>query len=226
MTISSGAPTKAAPASGPRVGIVLRDPLPRDQLLQVVWTAEETGYECVFVPEIAAREAFSTLAAFASGTSTVGLGTGVVTVQSRSPVTTAMAAATLHELSNGRFTLGIGSGTASRPLDAVAEYVRVVRAILARESVTNERFSVSGFRLGLPLDRPPPIWLAALGDRMLSLAGRIADGVRVELVHAPTRRRGAAHHRLRGGRSGAAWFGRDNRGLRSLVPRGGGPSRL
>ena len=178
MNISPAASSSAAPAGRrSRTGIVLRDPLPRQQLLQVVQTAEETQYEAAFVPEIAGREAFSTLAAFASATSRVRLGTGVVTVQSRSPVTTAMAAATLDELSEGRFLLGLGSGTAPQPLRAVEEYVGVVRAILAGQAVTHDGFGVSGFTLALSPQRPPPVWLAALGDGMIRLAGRIADGV-------------------------------------------------
>ncbi len=178
MTIPSAVPADAETRFVQRrIGLVLRDPLPRQQLLQVVQTAEETGYESVFVPEIAAREAFATLAAFASATSRISLATGVVTMQSRSPVTTAMAATTVHELSDGRFVLGLGSGTVPKPLRAVEEYVGVVKRILAGETVTNERLGVSDFMLGLGLDRTPPVWLAALGDRMISLAGRIADGV-------------------------------------------------
>ncbi|HEX2266708.1 MAG TPA: LLM class flavin-dependent oxidoreductase [Actinomycetota bacterium] len=178
MTIPSAASNGATPSMRHGTGLVLRDALPRHQLLQVVHTAEETGYEAVFVPEIAGREAFATLAALSSATSRMGLGTGVVTVQARSPVTTAMGAATLQELSGGRFVLGLGAGAAPNPLRAVEEYACVVRAILAGENVTNERLGVSNFTLGLLLERsPPPIWLAALGDRMMSLAGRIADGV-------------------------------------------------
>ncbi|MGH2556107.1 MAG: LLM class flavin-dependent oxidoreductase, partial [Actinomycetota bacterium] len=72
--------------------------------------AEDTGYEAVFVPEISGREAFSTLAGFATATTRIGLGTGVVTIPSRSPVTSAMAAATVHDLSGGRAVLGVGAG--------------------------------------------------------------------------------------------------------------------
>ena len=177
MTIPSGASDSAPPSIHHGTGLVLRDPLPRHQLLQVVHTAEETGYESLFVPEIAAREAFATLAALSSETSRMRLGTGVVTIQARSPVATAMGAATLQELSGGRFVLGIGAGMAPNPLRAVEEYASVLRAILGGQSVTNERLGVSNFTLGLRLERPPPIWLAALGDRMISLAGRVADGV-------------------------------------------------
>src|SRR5439155_12154677 len=81
MTISGGGSDQQAG----RTGLALRDPLPWTQLRHVVETAEDTGYEAVFVPEIAGRESFSTLAAFAEVTSRMMLGTGVVSVRSRSP---------------------------------------------------------------------------------------------------------------------------------------------
>jgi alkanesulfonate monooxygenase SsuD/methylene tetrahydromethanopterin reductase-like flavin-dependent oxidoreductase (luciferase family) len=159
----------------------------------VVETAEETGYEAVFVPEIVGREAFSTLTGFAHATSTIRLGTGAVTMWSRSPATTAMAAATVHDLSGGRLTLGIGAGS---PRGAVAtnlaatrgtiplmrRYVEAVRQALEGRPVGSadgeDPFGVEGFSLGLMLESGrPPIWLAALGDRMIGLAGEVADGV-------------------------------------------------
>ena len=67
------------------MGLVLRDPLPWNDALRVVRTAEASGYEAVFVPEIQAREAFSTLTGFGAATERLRLGTGVVTLQSRTP---------------------------------------------------------------------------------------------------------------------------------------------
>jgi alkanesulfonate monooxygenase SsuD/methylene tetrahydromethanopterin reductase-like flavin-dependent oxidoreductase (luciferase family) len=165
---------------------VLRDPLSWHDLVQAVETAEDTGYEAVFVPEISGREAFSTLAGFAMTTSGLRLGTGVVTVPSRSPVTAAMAAATVQDLSGGRMILGIGSGdargVARMPSGGVLEltrrYVEVVMRALAGEPVRDELFGVAGFRLALPHgSSPPPVWLGALGDRMIGVAGEVADGV-------------------------------------------------
>jgi len=87
-----------------RTGVVLRDPLPWHDLVEVVEAAEDTGYEAVFVPEIAGREAFSTLAGFAGTTSRLALGTGVVTIPSRSPATTAMAATVIGDASSNVLT--------------------------------------------------------------------------------------------------------------------------
>ena len=66
--------TMAAPmADVQRTGLALRDPLPWHDFAQVVRTAEEAGYAALFVPEIAGREAFSTLAGVAGATERIGL---------------------------------------------------------------------------------------------------------------------------------------------------------
>jgi alkanesulfonate monooxygenase SsuD/methylene tetrahydromethanopterin reductase-like flavin-dependent oxidoreductase (luciferase family) len=144
-------------------GVVLRDPLPWPELRQVVETAEDTGYAAVFVPEITAREAFVTLVGFALATNRLSLGTGVVTLEARSAGTTAMAAASLQDLSGGRAILGIGAGS-SGSLGAVRRYVGDVRSSIAGLELSDEARTV-------------PIWLGALGDGMVSLAGEVADGV-------------------------------------------------
>jgi 5,10-methylenetetrahydromethanopterin reductase len=180
-------PEAIAPRPLHGTGLVLRDALPWPEEVQVVQAGEETGYAGVFVPEISGREAFATLAGFAAATSAVRLGTGVVTIQARSPVATAMAAATLHEISGGRAVIGIGAGSpsgwgASRPPGSSVElteaYLRAVHQVLAGEPVSGGPFGGEGFQLTLDVPAPrPPVWLGALGDRMLDLAGRSADGV-------------------------------------------------
>jgi len=159
----------AEPVEPPHpTGVVLRDGLAWPELLQVVRTAEDTGYGAVFIPEISGREAFSTLAGFAAATDSLRLGTGVVTVWSRAATTTARGAATIQEQSGGRLILGLGAGTPAGPvagdggstigpIERVSRYVQAIREALPGQV--------------------PPIWLAALGDRMVSLAGQIADGV-------------------------------------------------
>ena len=146
--------------AGSRTGVAIREPLRWHDLVQVVQTAEETGYEALFVPEGLGREAFATLAGLAPVTERILLSPGVAAVTARPARTAAMAAATVQELSAGRFVLGIGAGF-ERRIDAIRAYVEEIR------------------RTQLAFDAGPtaPIWLAALGDRMIALAGEIADGV-------------------------------------------------
>jgi alkanesulfonate monooxygenase SsuD/methylene tetrahydromethanopterin reductase-like flavin-dependent oxidoreductase (luciferase family) len=163
------------PAS--RLAFALRDPLPWPDVLEIVGTAEQTGYEAVFVPEISGREAFSTLAAIATRTSTLRLGTGVVTTVSRRASVTAMAAATLHDVSGGRMVLGIGTGpSGAGALARLRAYVADVRAALAGGAIEEERRG-SPFRLTLAVERAVPIWVAALGPTAVALGAEVADGV-------------------------------------------------
>ena len=137
------------------------------------------------------------LAWLAAQTSTIGLGAGVMQIPARTPAMTAMTAATLDTLSDGRFHLGLGvSGPQvsegwhgvrfAAPLARTREYVEIVRMALRREQVTyaGEHFTLPlpdgpGKALRLTI-RPPradlPIYLAAVGPRNLRLAGEVADG--------------------------------------------------
>lgn len=142
-----------------------------NDLLQVVQVAEETGFEAVFTPEIAAREAFSTLAGFAAVTSEVGLATGVARIDRRDVQATAMAAATLDDISGGRFVLGLGSGGS---IDETRRFVRQLRLALGNEDAGSPPGAIAGIDLAAP---DVPISLAALGPRMTELAGEVADGV-------------------------------------------------
>jgi 5,10-methylenetetrahydromethanopterin reductase len=160
-----------------RVGFALRDPLPWGELVQIVQSGEKRGYEAVFVPEIAGREAFATLAGFAGRTSDLRLGTGVATIVRRRLATTAMGAATVQELSGGRLILGLGTGPAGPgSLERLSRSVAALRCMLAGETVElspGERFRLT-LEAGL---EPVPIWIAALGPRAMRLAGEVADGV-------------------------------------------------
>jgi 5,10-methylenetetrahydromethanopterin reductase len=113
----------------------------------------------------------------------------------RPPVLAAKTAAQLDQASNGRFILGLGVANSVMnerfgiapfaPLAMIEEYAAVVRAVLTGSPTG---YDGQVFRTGMvPLDSPPirtelPIYLAALGPRMLELAGRIADGVILNLM--------------------------------------------
>jgi probable F420-dependent oxidoreductase len=162
--------------------------------------AERLGYESLWVAEANGSEAFSLLGAVSVAAPTLGLGTGVLALQLRTPPLAAMAAATLQQLAPDRDVfLGIGisspvvagrwHGTdyTNRPLAQVREYVALVRECLAGETVSfdGDYYHVSRFRLGLrPTERTPKIVIGALNPRMLALAGEIADGVLLNYLPA------------------------------------------
>lgn len=179
--------------------------------------AEELGYDSLWVAEANGSEAFSLLGAVSIAAPTLGLGTGVLALQLRTPPLAAMAAATLQQLAPDRDVyLGIGISSPAvvgrwhgasygdRPLAQIREYVALVRECLSGESVSfdGDFYRVSRFRLGLrPTERRPKIIIGALNAGMLKLAGEIADGVLLNYLpatHVPwsveqTRAGGAAH---------------------------------
>ena len=175
----------------PRVGLGCFSSVGRslETALQRVETAERLGYESVFVTHLAARDSLTTLMAYAARTDRVRLGTGVMPIYSRNPVTTAMSAVTVDEFSDGRLMLGLGvshrpvvegwyGDSIGKPVREMREYVAIVRAILAGEEPPDgERFR-SGFRLaGVEARADLPMYVAALSPGMLRAAGEIADGV-------------------------------------------------
>src|ERR687887_2505762 len=177
--------------------------------------AESLGYTDVWTAEVGAVDAFSPLAAIATRTERVRLGTALVPVFTRPPALTAMSAAGLQQLSGGRFVLGIGTSSPAivgswmgtpfeRVMQRVSEYIEALREILAGKKVSfqGETVRLAGFRLQIDPGAPVPIYLGALGPRMCRLAGRIADGVlfflmtpegvrtALEAVHAGAREAG------------------------------------
>jgi alkanesulfonate monooxygenase SsuD/methylene tetrahydromethanopterin reductase-like flavin-dependent oxidoreductase (luciferase family) len=157
--------------------------------MQRAQRAEELGYESAYVTHIAARDSVTTLMAYASRTERIRLGTGVMPIYSRTPVATAQSFATLDEFSHGRAVIGLGVShrpvveawygqTIDKPLRETREYVGIVRAILAAaDPPEGEKFRSSFHFMGYEPRADIPIYLAGLSEKMLRLAGEIADGV-------------------------------------------------
>jgi alkanesulfonate monooxygenase SsuD/methylene tetrahydromethanopterin reductase-like flavin-dependent oxidoreductase (luciferase family) len=155
-------------------GFVLRDPLPWDGLARLTRLGEDLGYAALFLPEIVARDAFAALAALAGETRGLLLGTGVLAMRSRTPLLTAMGAATVQERSGGRLVLGLGTGSVGRgALDELRRTVADVRSLLRGERVERD-----GGRRALALlpGARVPVWISAMGPRAFRLAGEVADG--------------------------------------------------
>jgi 5,10-methylenetetrahydromethanopterin reductase len=183
-----------------RTAFAIRDALPWRDLVEIVQTAEQTGYQALFLPESAGREAFSALAGLAGHTESLLLATGVVTMVARRVPITAMAAATVDELSGGRMVLGLGTGPAvPGALGRLREYV-----VAARDAIAGREIEVpegGRFRMVLSPARAVPIWMAALNPNAMRVAGEVADGV--ILNWCPPERVAFARDRVREGAEAA-----------------------
>lgn len=162
----------------------------RRELIDCVRAADACGYDSFWIPEAWEHEAFTTLAELAVRTERIHLGTGIINVFSRSPALIAMSAATLDEMSGGRFRLGLGTSGArviedfhgipyNKPLTRLRETITIVRALLSGEAVDfkGECFEVHRFKLGFkPLRESIPIYVAGLSPKSLHQIGEVADG--------------------------------------------------
>lgn len=148
--------------------------------------AEDVGYEAVVVPEGWALDATVVLGEIARHTRRIRLATGILSIWGRTAATLAMTAATLDDLSDGRFILGIGSSTPTlgegfhglafrRPAARLSTTLRDVRLLLDGQRVRGVD-GQPGLRLGLDPRPHLPIWAAALGPRAVETAVRSADG--------------------------------------------------
>jgi len=159
--------------------------------------AERQGYDSVWSAEGFGTDPVGLLAWIAAQTTTIGLGTAVAQLSSRSPVTAAMTAATLAQISGGRFRLGLGPSGPKvtegwhgqpyrQPLARTRDYVAVLRMALAGRPVqyAGETITlpvpgstVEPMAMHVPAQLPPvPVYLAGLGPKSIALAGEIADG--------------------------------------------------
>jgi F420-dependent oxidoreductase-like protein len=152
--------------------------------------AERLGYESVWTTQMPdARDASLVLAAYAFQTTRIKLGTGVLPIYTRHPTAMVQMAASLDELSGGRFILGIGIShkvtvegmwglRLDSPVDAMREYLTIVRAGLrdGHVGVDGDHFTARSV-YSAPRRPDLPIMLSALNPRMLDLAGELADGV-------------------------------------------------
>jgi 5,10-methylenetetrahydromethanopterin reductase len=147
------------------------------------------GFQNLWVTDssLHARNSYAYLTLAAMRSSRLLLGTAVTNPLTRHPAITAVAAATVDELSGGRMILGIGPG--DRPLlalglkpSSVASLRASIAAIRAlwrgeRVSVENPAFTLDDAHLRFPARPDLPIFISASGPRMLELAGEVGDGV-------------------------------------------------
>ncbi|HEU4428140.1 MAG TPA: LLM class flavin-dependent oxidoreductase, partial [Myxococcota bacterium] len=156
--------------------------------------AEARGLAGVFSIQLASNP-WVPLGAVAATTSRLRLATGIALAFTRSPFETALAALDLDQLSEGRFTLGLGTGVASahaehygsayaQPVARLAEAARIIKLVLCGEARRHGRFDGAFWRLDFsrlalpkPLRPNLPVWVAALREPLVDVAGRHADGL-------------------------------------------------
>jgi 5,10-methylenetetrahydromethanopterin reductase len=171
---------------------------PPARLIHLARLQEECGYETFwYADERFFREVYSSLTLVATHTRNIQVGTMVTDPYSRHPALTAMAIATLDELSGGRAMFGLGAGVSGftemqvarrKPAQAMRETVTVVCNLLRGKTVDfhGEVISFEHGRLDFQPVRPRvPIYLASNGPMGLALAGEIADGAVMQGPVAP-----------------------------------------
>src|SRR5499427_8766650 len=129
----------------------------RKLYLRAAKLADELGYDSFWVPEAWGYEIFTLLTEMAVATKRIKLGTGIVNTFSRSPGLIAMSAATVDEISEGRFILGIGpsgknviEGFHGRPFDKpltqTRDVIRAVRTLLAGGKLSDAGMEMTQYR--------------------------------------------------------------------------------
>ena len=185
-----------------RVALYLQDAHRISEGMEFARYAEAMGFEAVWQAESRlVREATVPMAAFASVTTTLKVGSGVVDCWSRNPARLAATFSTLDDLAPGRVLLGIGAWwdplaakvgiTRTKPLRAMREIVTAVRALLNNETVTmhGEFVHLDGVELDYVYQerrrKNVPIYIGATGMQMMELSGEIADGVVLNYLVSP-----------------------------------------
>ena len=159
----------------------------REVVLHVADRAEELGYDAFFLAEGWGHDAGVLLAEVAGRTRRITLGTGIINVWGRTAGSIAMLAASLAEVSGGRFVLGLGAGSPplaeglhdvafTAPVERLGAVTRQVRRLLAGERLepSAER-STRPLRLAVVPEAGVPLYLAALGPSAVQLVGELGD---------------------------------------------------
>lgn len=169
------------------------------ETMEIVRLAEASGFDSAWAADdIGGRDPFIRLASWATVTKRLRLGVAVTNPYTRHPVSLAAIAATLDEASSGRAVLGLGTGDSwkdfirdqqRKQLEMMAEIMNMLRDTWSKPEATYEGKRVS-LRTSLwvwpdALDasfrQDIPIYIGAIGPKMTSLAGRIADGLIIEM---------------------------------------------
>ncbi len=176
-----------------RASLRLNNDLSPEEFCSLAEVAEEAGFDQLWVSnDLMLHSATVLLSAAATRTTTLQLGCGIYNPYTIHPAELAMTAATLQELSGGRFLLGLAAGAGQflawvgidqqRPLRTTRDAVEAVRALVGHRPVEQHGWTDQA-RLRVR-SAEVPIYLGAMSPRMLELAGEVADGA-LPLLYPP-----------------------------------------
>jgi 5,10-methylenetetrahydromethanopterin reductase len=181
-----------------RLGVTFSGDLPFAKMAKIARYVESLDLHSVWVAEhYFLRDAFSTLAGLSVITKKLVLGTGIISPYTRHLGLIAMGAKSVSEISNGRFVLGIGTNARflrqlgvedESPLTTIKRSVDALGALLNGEEINLREIAGRGGRIRLGFHPPAviPIYIGAIGPKMLRLAGQIADGVILSAGSSPS----------------------------------------
>jgi 5,10-methylenetetrahydromethanopterin reductase len=201
-----------------RFGITLDGRAPIAETLPLVQAADAHGLECAWVGEhLGHRDALVVAATLLERTRRLTVGVGAISPHYRHPAQIAMGVATLRETYGPRVRLMLGLGNADQiarlggdakaPARSVREAVTIVRALLeaGHAEVRGSAFTAAGVRMGGVAPAPVPIYVAAVRDGMLRVAGEVGDGVSLGAAASPR----YVAHAVAQARAAATAAGRD-----------------
>ena len=168
-----------------------------DGLRADIEAAAAAGFRSYWTPQIFDLDALTALAVVARDVPDIRLGTAVVPTYPRHPMALAQQALTVNQIADGRLDLGIGLShkpvvegmwglSFERPVKHMSDYLKVLMPLLAEQRVSHGGELVTGRgELGVRAEAPP-VYVAALGEQMLKLAGKLADGTVTWMTGAKT----------------------------------------
>lgn len=173
-----------------RFSVRFNNDLSVEAYVRLAKTAESAGFDQFWVSnDLFLRSTWIILTSVAHATDRIRIGTGIVNPYTMHPAEIAMAAATLDEVSGGRFNLGLAAGAGDflqwvgiaqeRPLTAVKETIHAIRELLAGERVPADGYFLREWTSDAYMrfdTQSVPIYLGAMGPNMLRAIGELADG--------------------------------------------------
>jgi 5,10-methylenetetrahydromethanopterin reductase len=169
-----------------------------DDIISAASTAAHEGFESFWLPQIFGADAITVAGAIGREVPDIELGTAVVPTYPRHPMMLAQQALTANVLAGGRFTLGIGLShqmvietimglSFERPVRHMREYLSILGPLVREGSVAFAGDTMSTqAAIDVPGAQPCPVLIAALGPKMLGLAGELADGTVTWMTGAET----------------------------------------